>query len=218
VSFLVALVRWPAVWAAGPEKSAAGIAGRPDRYTLVFTLLPVAGFSPVSRTATLAWCAIFSAFLVNASIDTDGFLFIDNANLMIHEVGHAMFAWAGYYTQILGGTIAQILAPLTCLLFFLRRGDTTAVAATAFWGFENLLYIAAYMGDARRSAMPLVGSDESDWTILLTHWGLLQQDTVIAAWTRGIGWIGMLVTIAWLAWMHLRQDRVAGSDPGLTPV
>jgi hypothetical protein len=161
---------------------------------------------------------VFALFLVNASFDTDGFLFIDNANLMIHEAGHAFFAWAGYYTQILGGTIAQILVPLACVLFFLRRGDAAAVAACTFWGFENLLYIAAYMGDARRSALPLVGSDESDWTILLTHWGLLQQDTAIAGWVRGLGWIGMLAAIAWLAWMHLRQDQVTRSDPGLTPV
>ena len=166
----------------------------------------------------MGWCVLFAAFLVNASLDADGFLFIDNANLMIHEAGHAFFAWTGYYMQILGGTIAQILVPLACVLFFVRRGDTAAVAACTFWGFENLLYIAAYMGDARRSAMPLVGSDESDWTILLTHWGLLQQDTVIAGWTRGLGWIGMLATIGWLAWMHVRQDQVQGSDPGLTPV
>jgi len=184
----------------------------------VFSLTPSDGFAPVSRAATLGWCAAFAAFLVNASLDTDGFLFIDHANLMIHEAGHAVFGWAGYYTQILGGTIAQILVPLGCVLFFVRRGETTAVAATTFWGFENLLYIATYMGDARRSALPLVGSDESDWTILLTHWGLLQQDTAIAAWVRGLGWIGMLATIAWVAWMHLRQDRVPGSDPGLTPV
>jgi hypothetical protein len=184
----------------------------------VFTLAPSEGLSPVSRTATVGWSAAFALFLVNASLDTDGFLFIDNANLMIHEAGHALFGWAGYYMQILGGTIAQVLVPLACVLFFVRRGETTAVAASTFWGFENLLYIATYMGDARRSALPLVGSEESDWTILFTHWGLLQQDTAIAGWTRGLGWIGMLATIAWLAWMHVRHEDVSGSDPGLTPV
>ena len=160
----------------------------------------------------------FAAFLVYASLDTDGFLFVDNANLMIHEAGHLFFAWAGYYTQILGGTLAQILVPLALGLFFVRRGDTAAVAVTSFWGFQNLLYIATYMGDARRSALPLVGSDESDWTILFTHWGVLQLDTAIAGWVRGLGWIGMLATIAWLAWMHFRhdRDRVPGSDPDLT--
>jgi hypothetical protein len=173
----------------------------------VFALRPPDGFAPVPRNAVIGWVIAYAAFLVYASLNTSGFLFIDHANLMIHEAGHALFGWAGYYTQILGGTIGQLLAPLACTLFFIRRGETTAVAATAFWGFENLLYIATYMADARRSALPLVGSDESDWTILFTHWGVLPHDLTIAAWTRGVGWIGMIATIAWLIWMHARSEE-----------
>ena len=168
-------------------------------------LLPDAGFTPVSRTALLGWCGAFVAFLIYAALDTDGFLFLDNANLMIHEAGHMLFGWAGYHTQILGGTLTQVGVPLVCMLFFIRRGETTAVAATMFWTFENLLYVAFYMADARRSAIPLVGSDESDWTILFSHWGVLQHDLAIAAWTRGVGWLGMLAAIAWLVWMHARS-------------
>jgi hypothetical protein len=173
----------------------------------VFALRPPDGFAPVPRSAAIGWVIAYTAFLAYASLNTSGFLFIDHANLMIHEAGHALFGWAGYYTQILGGTIGQLLAPLACMLLFIRRGETTAVAATAFWGFENLLYIATYMADARRSALPLVGSDESDWTILFTHWGVLPHDLTIAAWTRGVGWIGMIATIAWLIWMHARSEE-----------
>jgi hypothetical protein len=161
------------------------------------------GFAPVSRTAAIGWCIVYVAFMLYARANTSGFLFIDNANLMIHEVGHTMFSWAGYYTMILGGTLLQIIVPLACTLFFIRRGETTGVACAAFWGFENLLYIATYMGDARRSALPLFGADESDWTILFTHWGILQHDLTVAAWTRGIGWVGMLLTVAWLIYMHV---------------
>ena len=162
--------------------------------------LPEDGLSPVSRTAAIGWSVVFTAFMVHAWLNQDGFLVLDHANLMIHEAGHSVFSWAGYYTMILGGTLLQLVVPVGCLLFFVRRGDTTAVAATAFWAFENLLYVATYMADARRSALPLVGSDESDWTILFTHWGVLQQDLTIAAWTSAIGWIGMLGTTAWLAY------------------
>jgi hypothetical protein len=117
---------------------------------------------------------------------------------MFHELGHALFSWAGYDTQILGGTIGQLLVPIACTAVFIYRRQTSAVAFCTFWTFQNLLYVAAYMADARTSAMPLVGSDESDWTILFSHWGVLQQDRVIAAWTRGIGWIGMLASVGWL--------------------
>jgi hypothetical protein len=162
---------------------------------------------PVSLGALLGWLAAYAAFLLYAAANATGFLFIDHANLMIHEVGHTLFSFAGYYTMILGGTIAQLLAPLLCTLLFIRRGETTAVAFCAFWGFENLLYIATYIGDARRSALPLVGSDESDWTILLSHWGLLQHDVTIAAWVRAAGWAGMIASMAWLFWMHLRHSH-----------
>lgn len=169
-------------------------------------IVPPDGFTPVSRSAFVGWTAVFVAFLSYAAVNTGGFLIPDYANLMIHEIGHPAFSWAGYYTTILGGTLMQLLVPLACTAVFIRRGETTAVAATAFWTFENLLYVAAYMADARRSAIPLVGGDESDWTILFSHWGVLQHDVTIAGWTRGIGWIGMLGTIGWLAWMHVRSE------------
>lgn len=176
---------------------------------------PEDGLAPVSRQAMIAWALGYAAFLLYAAVDASGFLLVDFANLMFHEAGHAMFGWASYSTQVLGGTIGQLLVPIGCLLFFLRRGETTAVACCAFWTFENLLYIAAYMGDARRAALPLVGSGESDWAILFTHWGVLQHDLTIAAWTRGAGWIGMLAAVGWLAWMHFtRNDELAdGADP-----
>ena len=169
-------------------------------------LLPPDGFAPVSRSAFIGWTTLFVIFLIYAALNSGAFLILDYANLMIHEVGHPAFSWAGYYTMILGGTLMQLIVPIACTLVFIRRGETTAVAATAFWTFENLLYVAAYMADARRSAIPLVGADERDWTILFTHWGVIQHDLTIAAWTRGIGWVGMLGTIGWLAWMHVRTE------------
>lgn len=163
--------------------------------------------TPISRGALLGWGVFYGLFLLYAAANTSGFLFIDHANLMFHELGHALFSWAGYYTQILGGTLGQLLVPLACTAVFIHRGQTTAVAFCAFWTFQNLLYVAAYMADARTSALPLVGSDESDWTILFSHWGVLQQDRAIAAWVRGVGWIGMLSSVVWLVWMHLRTSR-----------
>lgn len=169
------------------------------------------GFTPVSRGALIGWGLFYALFLLYAATNTTGFLFPDHANLMIHEAGHFFFSWFGYYTQVLGGTLGQLLVPFLCALFFVRRGETLAVAFCAFWFFQNFLYIATYMGDARTSALPLVGGDESDWTILFSHWGLLQQDRVIAAWTRGIGWVGMIGAVAWLLWWspRLRTRRSA---------
>jgi hypothetical protein len=167
-------------------------------------------FAPVSRDAMIGWSVFYALFLY-AATGVGGVRLLHPANLMFHEAGHAIFGWAGYYTVILGGTIGQLLVPLACTLIFIWRGETAAVALCAVWTFENFLDVATYMADARRSALPLVGGDESDWTILFTHWGVLGYDTRIAAVVRGVGWIGMIAAIAWLAWMHL--TRVAGINP-----
>ena len=74
------------------------------------------------------WLGFYALFFIYAATNTTGFLVIDHANLMFHEAGHAVFGWAGYYTQILGGTIGELLVPLLCTLVFIRRGETTAVA------------------------------------------------------------------------------------------
>jgi hypothetical protein len=173
-------------------------------------LLPDDGLKPVSREAMIGW-AVFYALFLYAATGFGGVRLLHPANLMFHEAGHAVFGWAGYYTVILGGTLGQLLVPLICTLIFIKRGETTAVALCGVWTFENFLDIAAYMGDARRSALPLVGGDESDWTILFTHWGVLGYDTRIAAVMSGIGWIGMLASVVWLVWMHLA--RVEAADP-----
>jgi hypothetical protein len=68
------------------------------------------------------------------------------------------------------------------------------------------------MADARTSALSLVGSDESDWTILFTQWGLLAQDQKIGATMRILGYLGMLVTMVWLAY-RLHQDSAQRNDP-----
>jgi hypothetical protein len=65
------------------------------------------------------------------------------------------------------------------------------------------------MADARRAALPLVGSEESDWTILFGQWGLLAQDQKIGGIMRTLGWLGMLATLTWLAYRvyPLRHDE-----------
>ena len=172
---------------------------------LLDVLRPVEGLKPIGLAPLAGSMVFYLAFFLYAGSDTTGFLFLDHANLMIHEAGHMFFAWGGETLHILGGTLLQLIVPLVCAIAFYRAGETAAVAFAVFWGFENLLYVAAYMGDARRAALPLVGADESDWAILLTKWGVLHLDRAIASWIRAIGWLGMFSAPVWLAWRHLKQ-------------
>lgn len=164
-------------------------------------------WKPVSRGACIACIVFYLLFLLYAAADRTGFLIIDYVNLIIHEGGHFFFSWFGYTITILGGTLGELLVPLLCAAYFWWKRETTAVTFCSFWFFENFLYIGTYMADARTSALPLVGSEESDWTILFTQWGILAHDQQIGHTMRALGWLGMLATVAWLSWRVWRGPK-----------
>jgi len=166
-------------------------------------------WKPVSQTIGVAWLVLYSLFLLYAAFNTSGFLFIDFANLFIHEAGHPLFSPFGYTMTILGGTLAELIAPFACCCFFFIKRETTGVAFCGFWFFENFLYIGTYMADARALELPLVGSGEHDWNILFGQWGWLRYDVSIGHATHFLGWLGMFAVLAWLA---LRTRRSAQSE------
>jgi hypothetical protein len=166
-------------------------------------------WKPISRLSGFAWLSFYALFLLYAFTNRTGFLFLDYANLIIHEGGHFFFSWFGETIHIFGGTLGELIVPLLCATYFFFQRETIGFAFCIFWFFENFPYIGAYMADARTSVLPLVGSDESDWTILFTQWGLLAQDQKIGGIMRTLGHLGMLATIAWLAY-RLRQDSASG--------
>jgi hypothetical protein len=159
----------------------------------------------VPRWALAAWIAFYVVFLIYAFSMHGGFLFIDLANLIVHEGGHLLFGWFGPTLGIWGGTILQWLVPLLLAGYFFSQRQPAAFAFCLFFFFENWLYTATYMADARAMALPLVsagGSDfvEHDWHTIFSSLGVLRYDTTIAAIVRALGWCGMLGTVAWLGW------------------
>ena len=54
---------------------------RPDHWTRV------------SRTGAAIVLTLYFLFLLYAARDRSGFLFLDYANLVIHEAGHYFFSW-----------------------------------------------------------------------------------------------------------------------------
>jgi hypothetical protein len=163
-------------------------------------------WKPVSRIAGIAWLVFYLLFLLYAVTNSSGFLIIDYVNLIIHEGGHFFFSWFGRTIMILGGTLGELIVPFLCATYFFWKRETTAVAFCSFWFFENFLYIGTYMSDSRTAALPLVGGGEdSDWTLLFTQWDILLHDQQIGTTTRALGWIGMLATVAWLAYCVYRS-------------
>jgi hypothetical protein len=165
---------------------------------------------PISRPALIGWAVFYGLFLFYAERDTSGFLFIDNANLVVHEGGHMLFGYLGEWMGVAGGTIFQWLVPLLLAATFFHQRETQGVVFCVFFFFENWLYTATYMADAREMSLPLVsvgGGDEiiHDWNYLFTSMNCLGSDTAIAHAVRIGGWIGMIGVVAWMVWFSLTR-------------
>lgn len=166
-------------------------------------------WNPTPRWTLWAWVALFSLFMLYAWSRHGGFLFMDNVNLVVHEGGHMLFSWFGRTLCLWGGTLLQWLVPLLLALLFLFERQILGFVFCAFVFFENWLYTATYMADARAMQLPLVsvgdgGGEEGvvmhDWWNIFTQLGVLEYDTRIAAVVRAVGWMGMLGVTAWVAW------------------
>jgi hypothetical protein len=160
---------------------------------------------PVTRPALAAWLVFYAVFLLYAFANRGQFLFIDLANLVVHEGGHLLFAWFGPTLGLWGGTILQWAVPFTLAAYFFVNGQAPGFAFCLFFFFENWLYTAVYMADARAMALPLVsagGGDcvEHDWNAIFSSLGILQHDTAIAGVVAFLGWCGMLASVGFFVW------------------
>lgn len=169
-------------------------------------------WKPVSRPALAAWLIFYAWFLVYAFRAGGGFLFIDGANLVVHEGGHNLFGWFGPTMGLWGGTLLQWLVPFLLAAYFFTQRETAGFAFCLFFFFENWLYTATYMADARAQVLPLVTTGdpdfiEHDFFAIFSSLGVLAYDTKIAAAVRVLGWCGMVGVVAWLG------SRIKASSP-----
>ena len=168
-------------------------------------------WKPVPRPALLAWLIFYAGFLVYAFSAHGAGLFIDAANLVVHEGGHNVFGWFGPTLGLWGGTLLQWLVPFLLATYFYKERQTAGFIFCLFFFSENWLYTATYMADARDQALPLVTTGdpdfvEHDWYAIFSSLGVLNHDTQIAMVVRVLGWCGMIACVAWLA-MRVRSTQ-----------
>ncbi len=167
-------------------------------------------WKPVSRPALGAWIVFYVAFLAYAFTAHGGFLFIDMANLIVHEGGHNLFGWFGPTIGLWGGTLLQWLVPFLLAAYFFTQRETTGFVFSLFFFFENWLYTATYMADARALALPLITTGDPefarhDFNAIFSSLGVLDYDTRIAAVVRVLGWCGMIAVVIWFARKETRR-------------
>jgi hypothetical protein len=168
-------------------------------------------WQPVPKAALMAWLALYGLFLWQAARGRGLLLMIDLVFIPIHEGGHLLFRWFGEWLHITGGTLLQLLVPFALAVYFAFRRQVQGTAFCVFFFFEQFLPIATYMADARAQELPLltVGDAEyveHDWYAMFTRLGVLEHDKSIAGFVRMLGWLGMVATVAWLAWRSLEPN------------
>jgi hypothetical protein len=94
--------------------------------------------------------------------------------------------------------------PLMLAIYFFYQRQVAAFVFCTFVFFENWLYTATYMADARAMVLPLVTVGdpdyvEHDWNTIFSSLKVLPYDTKIAAMVRFVGWCGMLACVVWLS-------------------
>ena len=131
---------------------------------------------------------------------------LDGVDLAIHETGHLVFGPFGEFVGFAGGTLFQLIMPLTFVGYFVRRGDHHAASVALWWVGQNCGHIAYYVADARAMVLPLVGGGEHDWNYLLGELGLLARDQAIS---HSIVVTGVLLVFGSSVWGLMTAGRAA---------
>ena len=175
--------------------------------------------------ARLALAGVLALLAWVAFRDDLGYVpLLSDIDLAIHEFGHMLFMpfgiqFLGSTMMILGGSLTQVVFPLLFVGYFLRkrddgrRLDVFAAMVCLWWSAINLLDVSIYCADSRAGELMLLDgltgkeSDGHDWNNLLTRWGLLEHDTVIARWMRAIAWLVCVTSIIVAVWSELQRPR-----------
>jgi hypothetical protein len=177
------------------------------------------------KYARLALAAVLALLAFGAFRGESGYVpLLGDIDLAIHEFGHMLFMpfgipVLGRTMVILGGSLTQVAFPLLFFGYFLRkqddgrRRDVFAAMVCLWWSAINLLDVSIYCADSRAGNLMLLDgltgkeSDGHDWNNLLTRWGLLEHDTVIARYMRAIAWLVCLASIVVAVWSALQAPR-----------
>ena len=179
-------------------------------------LLIAAFFPPIKQSNSVEFFGRAVVFVVLVLLTTDLMFasipelypktkFMHLVNLPFHEAGHIFFAPFGRLMRVFGGSLLQVLVPLIVMFVFLfKTRDPFGAAVALWWTAESLMDVAVYINDARAGELMLLGGSTGktnplfhDWRNLLLSLGWIRYDTVIAAYTFGVGKLLMLVSVFW---------------------
>lgn len=141
--------------------------------------------------------------------------FMHRVNLVFHEAGHVIFMAFGRFMHILGGTLGQLLMPLTVMLVLIVKNRDNFGASIGLWWFgQSLMDCAPYINDARDLKLQLLGGGNGedrpgahDWENLLNMLGMIQHERKIAWLADALGSLTVTLALAWGGYILYLQYR-----------
>lgn len=147
----------------------------------------------------LIFATVFILYFGSITIDPMHGSFLDLVDLPIHEFGHLLFRLFGEFMMVAGGSLFQVILPVTFVGYFVWQKSYYSAAMVLFWVGQSILNVWIYAADAVVMQLVLTsgftGSEGSfhDWNYLLTATGLLASTKTVAGVIR---FAGTLVIIA----------------------
>ena len=141
--------------------------------------------------------------------------FMHTINLVFHEAGHVIFRLAGNFMAVLGGSLLQLLVPLTVMLIFIfKHRDNFAASIGLWWLAQSMMDLVPYISDARTQEMWLLGGVRGkdlpgihDWNNILSRLGLLEYDQAIASVIMLLAIGLMLISFLWGALLLKKMNK-----------
>ncbi len=112
----------------------------------------------------------------------------------VHEAGHVVLSPFGETPSFLGGTILQLLVPLSLFAWAVCHSEFHCASIFLFYIGFSLVDSGRYIADASAMKIPAVGGTH-DWNFLFGKWGLLPYDTAIGHVFSGFGSLIILLSI-----------------------
>jgi hypothetical protein len=130
---------------------------------------------------------------------------IDMIDLFIHETGHLIFKIFGRFMELLGGSLFQVIIPMTTVIVF-ARSSLRSLPFTFYWMGQSIINVSIYAGDARYQRLHLISRAAiHDWHWLLNYTGTMDYTENIAAGINFTGLIFCIVGIGFGFYFVVRQ-------------
>ena len=165
-------------------------------------------YSPAERRWRTALTVALAVYGWVCLRDPTHYRWLDSLDLAIHETGHLVFAFGAQTLTILGGTLMQLIVPAAFVVALWRSGDPHGATVPLWWVGQNCWNISVYVKDARAQELPLVGSGEHDWALLLGNWGWLERDQALGGTVYLLGFLLYLLAIGG-GFFLLRSSRTS---------